>query len=172
LPSRLKALGRMAAIYQLMEYADGVTLDQARAALHEMETRIRDRANAASRLDATGYEALLSGDDEEWLLDRSQVEFVQWNADALEEIRQEREAAMKQAAEAYQASRMQFEKMQSVLNEARLSAARERERAEQRASDDRYLSRPRWESHGRGRRKADAERVGQAAEIMGITGTA
>ena len=163
--SRLKSLGRIAALYQLMEYADGVTLDQARAALHEVETMIRIRADAATRLEAAGREALREGDKAEWQLDQSQIAFMQWNAQTLEEIRQARDAAMSDAAEVYQASRMQLEKMQSVVSEARLCAARERERAEQRLADDRYLSRRRWEMHGEQQRKAGTERVAAEADL-------
>ena len=157
--SRLRSLGRIAALYQLMEYAHGVELDQARAALHEAETSIRERADAATRLETAGYEALLVGDRDEWQLDQSQIEFLEWNAEAIEALRASREVALREAAEVYQASRMQLEKMQSVLNEARQSAAREQERAEQRASDDRYLSRRRWQTRGEQDRKARAQRA-------------
>jgi hypothetical protein len=158
LSSRLQSLGRIAALYQLMEYADGVVLDQARAALHDVETRIRVRADAAQRLETAGYEALLEGDRAEWQLVQSQIEFMQWNAESLQTIRQARDAAMCEAAEVYQASRMQLEKMQSVLNEARMSAARE--------ADDRYLSRRRWQTHGEQQRKARAERVAHEMDLL------
>ncbi|WP_263374922.1 hypothetical protein [Granulicella aggregans] len=164
--SRLKSLGRIAAIYQLMEYADGVALDQARAALHDVETMIRVRVDAATRLEAAGYEALREGDRAEWQLDQSQIEFMQWNAETLEAIRQARDAAMCEAAEVYQASRMQLEKMQSVLSEARVIAERELERAEQRAADDRYLSRRRWQTHGEQQRKARRERVASGMDFL------
>ncbi|MBB5057622.1 hypothetical protein HDF16_002328 [Granulicella aggregans] len=157
--SRLRSLGRIAAIYQLMEYAHGVELDQARAALHDVETSIRERAEASTRLESAGYEALLEGDRDEWQLDQSEIEFMQWNAKTFEVIRNSRDAALRGVAEVYQASRMQMEKMQSVLSEARLSAAREQERAEQRASDDRYLSRRRWQTRGEENRRSRTERA-------------
>jgi len=166
LQSRLKSLGRIAALYQLMEYADGIALDQARAALHDVETMIHLRADAATRLETAGYEALRVGDRDEWRFDQSQIEFMQWNAETIEAIRESRDAALRDAAEVYQASRMQLEKMQSVLNEARTSAAREQERAEQRASDDRYLSRQLWKRRGEQHRKARSERAVVDTELL------
>jgi hypothetical protein len=118
-------------------------------------------------LETAGYEALRNGDRAEWQLDQSQIEFMRWNADTLEAVRQTRDAAMREAAEVYQASRMQLEKMQSVLSEARMSAERELERAEQRAADDRYLSRQRWQTHGEQQRKARRERVASGMDFMG-----
>ena len=162
--ARLKALQRLAALYNVLEHANGVTLDQARGALHEVEARIRDREDAALRLSELGNAALREGELQEWLIDQSQIAFTQWNADALEALRREREAAMRQAAEVYQASRMQLEQMQSVVDEVRASVELEKERSEQRSSDDRYLSRQRWEIRGDERRKAHAERAAQTGD--------
>jgi hypothetical protein len=156
--SRLKSLDRLAAVYRVLEHANGVSLDRARAALHDVETRIREREAFASRLEMASHEALETGDVNEWLLDQSEIEFTQWNTPVLEEMRLQREAAMREAAEIYQASRMQFEQMQSVVDEVRAAVALEQERAEQRESDDRYLSRQRWQLRDEQQRRVRAER--------------
>lgn len=152
--SRLKALGRLAAVYQIVEHVNGISLDKARASLHETQATIRDRQAAALRLSAASHEALRAGDLQEWLLDQSQIEFTQWDAETLELLRQRREAVMREAADVYQASRMQLEQLESVLDEVRAGVQLEAERAEQRASDDRYLSRQRWEERA-GERRAE-----------------
>lgn len=163
--ARLKALGRLAALYEIVEHANGVTLDQARGALHEVESRIRERAMTASRLMASSEEALRAGELREWQLDRSQIEFCQWNRQALEDLRMRGEATMREAAEVYQASRMRLEQIESVLREVRSGVALEEERTEQRAADDRYLSRQRWQIRGAQRRNVSAERSAASEDM-------
>jgi len=155
--SRLKALERLAALYKVVEHAHGISLDRARGTLYELETEMRERAAVSARLIDSGSEALRRGDLHEWILDHSQIEYAEWNAAALEELRLRREEAMRSAAEAYQESRMQLEQMQSVLGEVRSRLVIQKERLEQRASDDRYLSRQRWQRRTAAQRENDTE---------------
>ena len=163
--TRLKALGRLAALCEIVEHANGVTLDQSRGALHEVESTIREKALVASRLMTSSEESLRAGELREWQLDRSQIEFSQWNRQALKDLRMRREATMREAAEVYQASRMRLEQIESVLHEVRASVALEEERTEQRAADDRYLSRQRWQIRGDQRRSVYAERSAVSEDI-------
>jgi hypothetical protein len=155
--SRVKTLERLAALYKVVEHANGIALDQARGALHDVEARIREQTAAASRLDEASREALRRCELDEWQLDQSEREFAEWNRAAFEGLRQSREEAMRSAAEVYQASRMQLEQIESVLGKVRSLLAAQKERLEQRASDDRFLSRQRWREHGAARRKSKAE---------------
>jgi flagellar biosynthesis chaperone FliJ len=160
--SRLKALSRLASLYDVLEHANSIALDQARASLHDVDQRIREREASTSRLASASRDALATGDVSEWLLSQSERVFVRWNAPALEKIRQQRVASVHEAAEIYQISRMQLEQMQSVVERVRATVELERERAEQRASDDRYLSRRSWELDAEQRRIVSENRTAKA----------
>lgn len=141
--SRWKSLERLAALYQAVEHTRGMALDQATAAVREVEAAIDSHAGLAERLKDDGLQALRAGDQAAWRMDESQRELTEWSAGPLHDLRQRREELMRSAAELYRSSRMQAEQMESVLDGLRGRMALERSRAQQRESDDRFLARQR-----------------------------
>jgi hypothetical protein len=141
---RMKTLERLASLYKAVEHTNGVTLDHARAAVHFAETKIREQEEFVEQLGEDGLAALRKGEQGQWLIDQSQMEFTQWNTEALLAWRDKREEQMMAAAEIYRASRTQLEQMECLLGEVRARLHLEHVRGEQRASDDRFLSRKRW----------------------------
>ena len=142
--ARIKTLERLRTLYKAVEHTDGLTLDHARAAVHFAELKIKEQAEFVEHVNEDGLRALRAGDFGEWQIDQSQIEFAGWNAAGLDAWKEKRREQMAAAAEVYRESRMQLEQMESVLVQARAQLRLEDERSEQRASDDRFLSRKRW----------------------------
>ncbi|HEX4652237.1 MAG TPA: hypothetical protein VH250_12120 [Granulicella sp.] len=149
---RLRSLARLATVYEMVAYTDGLSLDQTRAALHEVEALLERQSDLARRVVADGHEALTRADRQEWLLSESEVELALWNRSRLELLRGSRQELQEQAAERYRESLLEEGRIDALVARAQSAARRESERREQAAADDRYLARLRWRAQ-RARRR-------------------
>lgn len=141
---RLRSLTRLATVYEMVAYADGLALDQAGAAVREIDVLLEQQSGLARSVVVRAHEALTRADRQECLLSESQVELALWNRSGLELLRGRRKELHRQAAERYRKSLLEEGQIEALLAEAQTAAKRERERREQAAADDRYLARMRW----------------------------
>jgi hypothetical protein len=143
-PRRLRSLERLAAVYEMVAYTHGLALDQARAAVREIEEMLEEQSSLARSVALLGRDALLRADSPEWLLRESQVELALWNRSGMEVLRGRRKEAQEQAAERYRKSLLDESQIDTLAVQAQTAAQRAIERRQQAEADDRYLSRMRW----------------------------
>jgi hypothetical protein len=141
---RLRSLARLAAVYEIVAYTDGLSLDQARAALREIEALLERQNSLERSVVADGHDALARADRQEWLLSESEVELALWNRSVLELLRGSRQELHKQAAERYRKSLLEEGRIDALVARTQTEAKHDSERREQAAADDRYLARMRW----------------------------
>jgi hypothetical protein len=141
---RLRSLARLAKVYEIVAYTDGLSLDQARGALREIDVLLEQQSGVARGVVARGHEALARADRQEWLLSESQVELALWNRSGLELLRSRRKEIQEQAAGRYRKSLLDESQIDALVAQAQIAAKRERERREQAGADDRFLARMRW----------------------------
>jgi hypothetical protein len=135
---------RLAALYEMVAYTDGVAVDQARAAVREVEEVLEQQSSLARSVAQLGRDALLREDASEWLLRESQLELALWNRSGLELLRGRRRELQEQAVERYRKSLLDESQADTLATQARTEAQRSGERRQQAETDDRYLSRMRW----------------------------
>jgi len=141
---RSRSLARLAKVYEIVAYSDGLSLDRARGALREIEALLEQQRGLARSVVVLGHEALVRADRQEWLLSKSQVELALWNRTGLELLRSRRKELQEQAAERYRTSLLEENQIDALVAQAQTAAKRESERREQAEADDRYLARMRW----------------------------
>ena len=139
--SSLKKIERL---YGLIETMNASALQEASALMHEAEAAIvmQQEAMQAARVEA--HTALAVGDRERYAMAETGREVGGRRKQRLETLRQAREAAREVARQQYEASRIERGQIKTVMDAA---AAAERVIADRRAqtvSDDRFLSRLRW----------------------------
>jgi hypothetical protein len=142
--TRLRSLARLAALYEMVAYTDGVAVDQARVAVREVEALLEQQSSLARSVALLGRDALLREESPEWLLRESQVELALWNRSGLEPLRARRKELQEQAAERYRKSLLDESQVDTLATQAQTAAQRTIERRQQAEADDRYLSRMRW----------------------------
>ena len=141
---RSRSLARLAKVYEIVAYSDGLSLDRARGALREIEALLEQQRGLARSVVVLGHEALVRADRQEWLLSESQVELALWNRTGLELLRSRRKELQEQAAGRYRTSLLEENQIDALVAQAQTAAKRESERREQAEADDRYLARMRW----------------------------
>jgi hypothetical protein len=141
---RLRSLTRLATVYEMVAYTDGLSLDQAGAAVREIDALLEQQSGLMRSVVVRAHEALARADRQEWLLSESQVELALWNRSGLELLRGRRKELHAQAAERFRKSLLEESQIDALVAETQTAAKRERERREQAEADDRYLARMRW----------------------------
>ena len=142
--SRLSVLKRIEALYGLVEQMHSVTLAQVSLSVHEAEIAIARQCEQMREARWESREALLGGDRERRALTETQQELAGGRRERLETVRLERESRKDQAREEYALSRVKSEQMKSVVAVIRAEEELIEGRRAQAASDDRFLSRLRW----------------------------
>jgi prophage tail gpP-like protein len=142
--TRLRSLERLAALYEILAYTDGLALDHTRAALREVDGLLEQQSGLARSIASFGRDALLRGDTLESLLRESQVELALWNRSGLELLRGRSKELQEQAAERYRKSLLEESQADTLTAQAQAAAQQRIERRQQAEADDRYLSRMRW----------------------------
>jgi len=142
--SRLSVLKRIEALYGLVEQMHSVALAQASLSAREAEIAIARQCKQMVEARCGGREALLEGDRERRALTETQQESAGVRRRLLETVRLERESRKDQAREEYALSRVKSEQMKSVVAAIRAEEELIEGRRAQAASDDRFLSRLRW----------------------------
>jgi prophage tail gpP-like protein len=142
--TRLRSLTRLAALYEVVAYTNDVAVDQARAAVREVEAMLEQQSSLARSVARLGRDALLREDSQEWLLRESQLELALWNRSGLELLRGRRKELQEEAAERYRKSLLDESQIDTLATQAQSAAQRTSERRQQAEADDRYLSRMRW----------------------------
>jgi hypothetical protein len=142
--SRLKVLNRLAALYELVEQMQAISLDRAAAELREAETRVAEQAAWVETAGQHAREALHQGDRPEWLMNESEREFAVWNGVRLEALRARREELKEMTAELYRKSLLDRDQIDTVVKNALSAREAEMIRREQASADDRHMSRLRW----------------------------
>ena len=153
--ARLESMRRMTALYAAVEDMHSNELRQMTAALTEAQRAIGSEQNAilAARLNGRG--ALLTGDQENWIIAGNQQAASTRRRQRLEQIRQVREQLSDVAREQLVLSRQKTEQMKQILDDLSLQLDIDEGRKIQAASDDRFLARARWVSTKE--RRDDAE---------------
>jgi hypothetical protein len=141
---RLRSLVRLAKVYEIVAYTDGLSLDQARGAVRKTDVLLEQQSGVARSVVALGHEALARADRQEWLLGESQIELTLWNRSGLELLRSRRKELQEQAAGRYRKSLLEESQIDALVTQAQTAATRESERRAQAEADDRYLARMRW----------------------------
>jgi prophage tail gpP-like protein len=142
--TRLRSLRRLAALYEVVAYTDGVAIDQARAAVREVDALLEQQSSLARSVTLLGRDALVREDSLEWLLRESQLELALWNRSGLELLRGRRRELQEQAVERYRKSLVDESQVDTLVAQAQTEEQRRSERRQQAEADDRYLSRMRW----------------------------
>jgi hypothetical protein len=141
---RLSMLKRIEDVYGMMEEIHSVALRQAAALVQEAEVAIVEQCAQMREAGNDARQALLEGDRQQWLLAGAQRNLGGIRRQQLETMRLQRELVTDRAREEYGASRTKSEQMKSVVercaSEEQLIAGRKA----QAATDDRFLSRLRW----------------------------
>jgi hypothetical protein len=141
---RLSRLKRIEDLYRLVEEAHSVALRQAAAQVHEADTAITEQCGQVHKAANEARLALLKGDSQQWLLAKAQRELGRIKRQQLETIRLERKAVTDRAREEHDASRMKSEQMKNVVERSVDAEQLIAGRKTQGESDDRFLSRLRW----------------------------
>jgi hypothetical protein len=141
---RLSVLKKIETLYGLVEQMHSVALVQASLAVREAESAIAKQCELMRESRYGGREALLEGDRERRVLTETQQELAGMRRQLLETVRLEREGRSNQAREEYALSRVKSEQMKSVVAVIKADKELIEGRRIQAASDDRFLSRLRW----------------------------
>lgn len=141
---QLKALRRLARLYDMVERTHAVTLQRCATEVREAERAIELQRAAVRSAAFEGRAALVLDDRVGWSLAKVQRELARWRSEGLEHIRAQCEVARVSAQEHYVASRIKSEQMRCVVNDVEERAAIDGGRRSQAESDDRYLSRRSW----------------------------
>ena len=141
---QLKALRRLARLYDMVERTHAGALERCATEVREAEQAIESQHAAIRSAAFEGRAALVLDDRMGWSLAELQRELAGWRRESLEHIRAQREVARVSAQEHYVASRIKSEQMRCVMNDVAERAAIEGGRRSQAESDDRYLSRRSW----------------------------
>lgn len=143
---RLSKLKRIESLYGMVEEVHSLALRQATGQLHEAESAISEQWCHAHTTANEARLALLKGDREQWLLAEAQRELGRVRRQQLEVVRVQREVITDRAREEYGASRVKSEQIKSVVERRETEGDLVAGRKIQSATDDRFLSRLRWNS--------------------------
>ena len=155
MPTRLKGFKRIVAVYAAIKHAQELSLEEAVAALRQVELRIEQQNSLVARTWTTGREALNIGAHEAWKLHEAQNQATERHTQTLVELRRKRVTLLSQADEIYRAGTLQLEQAENVLREMRSQLQVEQDRKAQQASDDRFLAQRWWQERASGSRLSD-----------------
>ncbi len=100
---------------------------------------------------------MMSGDPLDWLQATAQKEIAGGKIEGLKRIQVELDERCNEAKERHASSRLRNDQMQRLLEAMRLQLRNEEERRQQKATDDRFLSRRQW-SEKQKRKRSEADR--------------
>ncbi|SNS44951.1 hypothetical protein SAMN05421770_1011021 [Granulicella rosea] len=142
--SRVRGLERLAELYGMIERLRSLDLRTASAQVNEAASYVHLQREAGRREVESGRAAIAAGDRQGWAIAESELELTRIRQARAEELRRARAALRETAADAYRASRMRMEQMQSVARQASKQEQAEERRRTQAALDDRHLARSLW----------------------------
>jgi hypothetical protein len=142
--SRLTALKRLVALYEIVEEMHSAELQRLTAAVNETHAAIERQQDAIHSACLDSREALMTEDRMGWVSAETRRRSSGWKRRRLDQIHVERVALNDAAREQYIASRLKSEQMKRVVEGIESHLKIEWERRSQAASDDRFLSRRRW----------------------------
>lgn len=142
--TRLIALKRIETMCGAVEEMHSVALRQIASRVHEVHTAIAMQYEQIESITKESHRALVDGDRQEWVMASAQGELSKTRCQQLESIRQQREVDMERAREEYAISKIKNEQMKSVVNKYQIKERLVADRKIQAATDDRFLSRMRW----------------------------
>jgi hypothetical protein len=151
--SRLEMLRRLAILYLAVEEMHSVELQRLTAGVLQARNAIGSEREAVRLARLDGQEALVAGDQVNWMTSQSRQERAAWRKQKLEEIRLRRTELNDAARQQYVASRLKREQIQRVFDDIAKRMEIEKERRAQAASDDRFLARRRWTDSREEKRK-------------------
>lgn len=142
--SRLASLKRLASLFGNVEEMHAAELQQASAAVREVEQAVGVEQTTVRSSNIKGRRALAAGDRLDWRAAQMQREMAEWRQQRLQQVQREREMLNDEAKKRYFASRMQSEQMKHVARGVAMDIETEAGRRAQGALDDRFLARRRW----------------------------
>ncbi len=142
--AKLETLKRIAKLYEAVEEAHLVELQQATVALSEVHNAVTAQRTSADRAVRKGREAIASGDRLGWLMADCQRKTSAMTLSRLEAVHMERKRLSEAAREQYVTSRRKSEQMQRLSAQAAGRVAMSEEKKAQAATDDRFAARQRW----------------------------
>ena len=157
--SRLETLRRLAMLYAAVEEMHSAELQRLTAAVLQARNAIGGEREAMRSARLDGKEALVVGDQVNWMMSQTRQETSAWKKQKLEEIRLRREELNDAAHQQYVASRLKREQIERVFDDIAKRMEIEKERREQAVSDDRFLARRRWTDSREERREGQRIRT-------------
>ncbi|NYF80343.1 hypothetical protein [Granulicella arctica] len=142
--SKLPVLKRIEVLYGLVEQMHSVALRQAVALVHEVETVIAEQSEQIRCARSDALEAMLHGNRENRALADVQREIGGRKRQQLEAVCRVRKIASDRAREDYDTSRLKSEQVKSIVESNQSAIQLIEDRRTQASSDDRFLSRLRW----------------------------
>jgi hypothetical protein len=141
---RLKALRRLVSVYAAIEEMHSIESQRTEAAIRETQLAIAREQQAAHFIREDSCRALLDGDNDRRILAEAQNDAATWRRQALEQTRLERERLNVAAREQYVASRLKSEQVDRIFRDMAAHVEIEEGRRTPALSDDRFLTRRRW----------------------------
>jgi hypothetical protein len=151
--SRSATLRRLAILYVAVEEMHSVELQRLTAAVLQARNAIGSEQVAMRLARLDGQEALVAGDQVNWMMSQTRHENAAWRKQKLEEIRLRRVELNDAARQQYVASRLKREQIERVFDDIAKRMEIEKERRAQAVSDDRFLARRRWTDSREQKRK-------------------